>query len=381
MKISARTMAAVSGLLDQVLELPAAEREPWLQKLALTQPEMVPVLREMLAAREQSGFSQVLQTLPRFAGDANAKVATSALRSGERVGPYVLKRELGAGGMAVVWLAERADGAFKRDVALKLPMLSRLRRDLADRFERERDILAGLEHPNIARLYDAGVAEDGLPYLALEYVEGQPITSWCDSHRYGIRERLKLFLQVLNAVQYAHARQVIHRDIKPSNILVTEAGQVRLLDFGIAKLLIEGETAEETQLTQLYGRAFTVDYASPEQLRGEPVTAASDIYALGVVLYELLTGKRPYRIKATTAALIEQAIVNAEIARPSTHVEQEAAANRSTTLAKLAHRLKGDLDAIVLKTLAKTQSDRYATATALADDLQRYLTGDPVEAQ
>src|SRR5882672_9611836 len=376
MKISAQTMAAVSGLLDQVLELPAAEREPWLQRLAQTQPEMVPVLREMLAAREESGFSEVLQTLPRIGGEATATVATSDLHTGERVGPYLLKRELGAGGMAVVWLAQRADGAFKRDVALKLPMLSRLRRDLADRFARERDILAGLEHVNIARLYDAGVAEDGLPYLALEYVEGQPITTWCDSHRYGIRERLKLYMQVLDAVQYAHTRHVIHRDIKPSNILVTDAGQVRLLDFGIAKLLIEGETAAETQLTQLYGRAFTVDYASPEQLRGEPVTAASDIYALGVVLYELLMGKRPYRIKATTAALIEQAIVNAEIARPSTHVEQEAAANRSTTPPKLARRLKGDLDAVLLKALAKLPTDRYSSAEALADDVQRHLSGE-----
>src|SRR5882672_10656355 len=260
-------------------------------------------------------------------------------------------------------------------------MLSRLRRDLAVRFARERDILASLEHPNIARLYDAGVAEDGLPYLAMEFVEGQPITVWCDSHRYGIRERLKLFLQVLDAVQYAHARQVIHRDLKPSNILVTESGQVRLLDFGIAKLLIEGETAEETQLTQVYGRAFTVEYASPEQLRGESLTAASDIYALGVVFYELLTGNRPYQIKASTAALIEQAIVNARIAKPSTNIGQEAAAGRSTTLAKLAHRLKGDLDAIVLKTLAKAPTDRYASAEALADDLQRYLSGEPVEAQ
>jgi serine/threonine-protein kinase len=198
--------------------------------------------------------------------------------------------------MAEVWLAERADGAFKREVALKLPMLSRLRKDLASRFARERDILAGLEHPNIARMYEAGVSGEGLPYLAMEYVHGEPLTTWCDRHQLGIRERLKLFLQVLDAVQYAHGHQVIHRDIKPSNILVTDSGQVRLLDFGVAKLLARED--EQTELTQLYGRALTPEYASPELVRGDGIEQASDVYSLGVVLYELLCGSRPYRLKA-----------------------------------------------------------------------------------
>src|SRR5207244_12471957 len=207
---------------------------------------------------------------------------------------------LGAGGMAEVWLALRADGAFKREVALKLPLLSGRRRDLAQRFAHERNILAGLEHVNIARFYDAGVSHDGLPYLAMEYVPGEPLTAWCDAHRLGLRERIKLYMQVLDAVQYAHGHQVIHRDLKPSNILVTESGQVRLLDFGVAKLLAGQD--EQTQLTQLYGRALTPDYASPELARGEAVEAASDIYSLGVVLYELLTGSRPYRIKSGASA-------------------------------------------------------------------------------
>src|SRR5262249_36818426 len=164
-----------------------------------------------------------------------------ALEEGQRVGPYELIRELGVGGMAEVWLARRADGAYKRDVALKLPRLARLHKDLQRRFARERDILASLEHPNIARLYDPGVSPEGLPYLAMEFVQGRPVTAWCDAQRVGLRERLKLFLQVIDAIQFAHSVRVVHRDLKPSNILVAESGQVRLLDFGVAKLLAEEE--------------------------------------------------------------------------------------------------------------------------------------------
>jgi serine/threonine protein kinase/Flp pilus assembly protein TadD len=283
--------------------------------------------------------------------------------------------------MAEVWLAQRADGAFKREVALKLPMLTRLRKDLASRFARERDILASLEHPNIARLYDAGVSAEGLPYLAMEYVRGEPLTGWCDAHCLGVRERLNLFLQILDAVQYAHGHQVIHRDLKPSNILVSESGQVRLLDFGGAKLLAEPDE-EQTQLTELYGRALTPDYASPELVRGEPIEAASDIYSLGVVLYELLSGSRPYRLKAgASAGVLEQAIATAQVERPSTQIGTQAGSTRGTTQGKLARRLRGDLDAIVLKALAKKPSERYGSASELADELQRYLRGEPVQAR
>jgi eukaryotic-like serine/threonine-protein kinase len=306
---------------------------------------------------------------------------TSTLASdrspGDLVGPYRLIRLLGEGGMAEVWLAQRADGSIKREVALKLPRLRRDRRDLESRFARECDILAALEHPHIARLYDAGISPDGLPYLAMEYVRGEKLTTWCDQHRLGVPERLALVLQVLDAVQYAHAHQVIHRDIKPSNILVNEAGQVQLLDFGVAKLL-----AQDTQLTIAYGRAMTPDYASPELARGDPAEPGSDVYSLGVLLYELLTGCPPYRIKAHgSGPQVEQAIVAAEVLPPSTHLAPQAGAARGTTQAKLARRLRGDLDAIVLKALAKDSALRYDGASSMSDDVRCYLRGEPVKAR
>jgi serine/threonine protein kinase/TolB-like protein/Flp pilus assembly protein TadD len=377
MALSVAQMARMSRLLDEALGLDESGRRQWLEVLAPEDQDLEGALWRALLPDGQDG-AQAPATLPRVGLSAPApEVAT--LRPGDRVGPYQLVRELGSGGMAEVWLAQRADGAFKREVALKLPALARLRKDLASRFARERDILASLEHPNIARLYDAGVSAEGLPYLAMEYVAGQPLTAWCDAHRLGIRERLKLCLQVLDAVQYAHGHQVLHRDIKPSNILVTESGQVRLLDFGVAKLL---EHEEHTELTQVYGRALTPEYASPELLRGERVDAATDIYALGVLLYELLAGSRPYRLQhGASLTAIEQAVMQAQVQRPSTRVAPDTAAARAMTVQKLSRRLRGDLDAIVLKTLARDSKDRYPSAEALADDLQRHLSGETVAAQ
>ena len=380
LNVSAATWNALSQLLDEALNLEPAARAEWLAQLATTQPQLAPTLQRLLAAETSSETADILARAPRLASLLEESRPT-ALAARARVGPYRLKRELGAGGMADVWLAERADGAFTRDVALKLPIMTRLRRDLAQRFARERDILARLEHPHIARLYDAGVSEDGLPYLAMEYVDGLPITHYCDTHKLEIAARLRLFGQVLDAVQFAHASLVIHRDLKPSNILVAASGEVRLLDFGIAKLLAENDIAHETQLTQMAGRAMTPDYASPEQIKGESLTIATDVYSLGVVLYELLAGCRPYRLKVQSSAQLENAILATEPSKPSSALTNEAAHARGMTMSRLCRMLSGDLDTIALKALAKAPADRYLTIAAFAEDLQRHLDGRPVRAR
>jgi eukaryotic-like serine/threonine-protein kinase len=383
MKISATTWNTISKLLDEALDLEPVARTAWLERLQISDPEIATSVQQLLAAHATSETADVLASLPsieNLTGTSSGQKSQLGLSAGDRVGPYLLKRELGAGGMADVWLAERADGAFARDVALKLPRINRLRKDLAIRFARERDILARLEHPHIARLYDAGVTDDGLPYLAMEFVDGQPITNYCDNQRMPIKARLELFAQVLDAVQFAHANLIIHRDLKPSNIIVGNDGRVRLLDFGIAKLLVDDESIAETQLTQLSGRALTPDYASPEQIKGEPLTIATDVYSLGVVLYELLTGNRPYKLKVKSAAQLEMAILEVESLALSSNTADSAAASRSATLRQLTRSLAGDLDMITLKTLAKAPQDRYGTIAALADDLQRFQSGRAVMA-
>jgi eukaryotic-like serine/threonine-protein kinase len=268
-----------------------------------------------------------------------------------------------------VWLAERADGQLKRSVALKLPLVS-WAPGLAERLQRERDILAALDHPHIARLYDAGLDALGRPWLALEYVQGRPIDAFVRERGLSTREVLALLVQVCDALAHAHGRLVIHRDIKPSNVLVTEDGQVRLLDFGIAKLL-EGERAEATALTRHAGAAMTPDYASPEQVRGEPLGTASDVYSLGVLAFELLTGRRPYTLARGSLGELEEAIAAADVPRASDVAERPAA----------RRALRGDLDAVVHKALQKKPADRYAGPQALADDIERHLQGLPVLAQ
>jgi eukaryotic-like serine/threonine-protein kinase len=379
MQLSIPQIAQMSRLLDEALPLDAAERRDWLEKLSSEYRDLAPALRRVLLPADGQGADPAV--LPKFASVETKDMAASGLEPGARVGPYELIRPLGAGGMAEVWLARRADGAFRREVALKLPNLKGPRQDLEQRFARERDILASLEHPQIARFYDAGIDGKGTPYFAMEYVQGQPLTSWCDAHHLGISARLQLFLQVLEAVQFAHEKHVIHRDLKPSNILVTEPGQVRLLDFGVAKLL-EADEAEHTQLTSVYGRALTPDYASPELLRGDAVDARSDLYSLGVLLYELLTGTRPYRLKsAASMGMLEQAIATIEVKPPSMQIEPIAVAPRAITPDNLARQLRGDLDAMVLKALAKQPEERYSTAAAFLEDLRRYLAGKPIQAR
>ena len=323
-----------------------------------------------------------LSTLPTFTGvQGLAPDAIEPVGPGVDIGPYTLRQVLGRGGMGTVWLAERTDGLVQRPVAMKLPHTGLYGPQYAARFARERDFLAGLVHTNIARLYDAGITALGQPYLAMEYVEGVPLTDYGETHGLSVRRRLALFQQVLRAVQYAHTHLVVHRDLKPANILVTADGDVKLLDFGVAKLVSDG-VAPETALTQLGGRAFTPDYASPEQIAGQPISTASDIYSLGVVLYELLTGARPYKLTRDSRGALEDAILRTDPSRPSQAVKDAARAPaRGTPTKQLAKALRGDLDTIVLKALQKPPGQRYGTADAFAQDIERYLHGHAVLAQ
>ncbi len=360
----------LSPLLDAMFELDAETRLRSLELLREEDPQLAADLESLMAleAERDDFLSQPLVApLP-------------GMRPGLLVGPYRLERMLGEGGMGQVWLASRADGFYQRRVALKL-----LRPGLADpklrlRFTREREILARLEHPHIARLLDAGISEDSQPYLALEYVDGEPITDWSRTHAQTLDVRLRLFLQTCEAVSHAHANLIVHRDLKPSNILVTPLDEVRLLDFGIAKLLDTGEPALDHTRTGL--RTFTLHYAAPEQIRGEPVTTMTDVYALGVVLYELLTDARPYALKRQSDAEWEEAILDVDPQRPSLALLRgEDDATDAHALRRRARALAGDLDNIVLKALAKRPEQRYSSVEALALDVQRFRDGKPVQAR
>ena len=308
----------LNELLDEALSLPPPQREGWLRSLPAEHAPLKETLAKLLEVRAGIETGDFLGTLPKLDGASRGTPDgpdIGAPQAGDEVGPWRLIRELGEGGMGSVWLAERADGQLKRQVALKLPRLT-WARGLAERMARELDILATLEHPHIARLYDAGVDRLGRPWLALEYVQGRPIDAYAKAEGLTVRQRVELLLQVCEAVAYAHSRLVIHRDLKPSNILVTDEGQVRLLDFGIAKL-VQDERTEDLALTERAGRALTLEYASPEQVRGEPIGTASDVYRLGVVAYEVLTGARPYRLRRGSAAELEEAVLVAEVAAAS----------------------------------------------------------------
>ena len=386
MSLTKDDLTVLSKLLDEALDIPEAGHESWLDGLSDQHAHLRSTLQELLTRQASVETDDFLKTLPKFGSDAGRALPDAALQPGILINDYRLIREIGHGGMSAVWLAEPSDdaisrGAMRRNVALKLPFAHLHRSQYIERFARERDILAGLTHPNIARLYDAGVTPSGQPFLAMEYIEGVPLIEHCDAQHFDTTQRLKLFTQVLATVQHAHSQLVIHRDLKPSNILVTAGNQVALLDFGIAKLIVDGE-AKETELTQFGGRALTLNYASPEQIAGLPLGTASDIYSLGVVLYELLTGALPYKLKRDSRGAVEDAILAAEPSKPSQSIgDSLSAANRDATTSKLAKSLKGDLDTIVLKALKKSSAERYATAQAFAEDIQRFLDHQPVQAR
>jgi serine/threonine-protein kinase len=374
----AQDWQALSPLLDKALALPTEERAAWLERLGPQAEGLRPRLRELLDLQDDvrtRGFLEALPVLPGLQAPA------LAVQVGDQVGPYRLVDEIGRGGMGTVWLAERADGLLKRRCALKLPLLA-WSNSLRDRMAQERDILAGLDHPHIARLLDTGVDDQGRPFLALEHVQGEPIDAWLDAKKLPVRERVALFVQVVDAIRYAHANLVIHRDLKPSNILVTAQGQAKLLDFGIAKLLSDASTGEPSDLTLTGQRLLTPRYASPEQILGQRLTAASDVYSLGVLLHELLCGQPPYAAGRTPDKLPEQAVLEADVRAPSRlGADAAAAARRGTTPDKLVRQLRGELDAIVLRALARAPQERYASAEAMQADLRAWLEGRPVQAR
>jgi serine/threonine protein kinase/tetratricopeptide (TPR) repeat protein len=360
-------LRTLSRLLDEALALAPAERSRWLAGLCGSDAGH----RDQLAGLLADADAPDDRFLARPAlGHWRAGAPTEpSEQPGMRVGPYVLERQIGSGGMGSVWLAQRADGALDRSVALKLPHVA-WGPALHARLARERDILARLTHPNIARLYDAGTDEQGRPYLALECVEGLPIDEYLQQKPRGLHERLALFKQVAAAVAYAHLHLVVHRDLKPSNVLVSADGTAHLLDFGIAKLL--GDEAEGlTQLTRAGGRMLTPGYASPEQIRGEPVTVASDVYSLGVLLYEMLTGTRPFHVTGASLTELEVAVLQAPAPLASSRV-----ATKPTQRA-----LRGDLDTILAKALRKEPEARYRTVDAMIDDVDRHINGEPVLAR
>jgi serine/threonine-protein kinase len=371
LNIDSSTWAQLDELLDAALDQPASARGRWMDRLGAEHAAVEPHLRALLSRAADHEAHPYLDTLPKFDTELLdiPEVVSDGDQPGDVVGPYRLLRELGSGGMGVVWLAERSDRLINRPVALKLPHGAWKRAGLAERMAREREILATLSHPHIAHLYDAGVTAGGQPYLAIEYVEGRRIDVYCREQRLDVTARLRLFTQAAAAVAYAHGKLVVHRDLKPANILVSGDGEVRLLDFGIAKLLDDGQ-ARETRFTELSGRALTPDYASPEQIRGEPLTVASDVYSLGVVLYELLAGQRPYTLRRDSRAALEEAILQAEPPLPSAVAEP-----------RRRRALSGDLDTVVLKALKKQPSERYPTVHALLEDIERHLGSRPVLAQ
>ena len=360
---------ALSPYLDRALALSGDDRANWLASVRSEDPVLASQLQTLLDEHQLLAEERFLERAPVALGDHIAL-------AGRAVGSYTLRKPIGQGGMATVWLAERNDGRFQRRAAVKFLSIALVGRG-EERFKREGRILASLLHPHIAQLIDAGISTSGQPFLILEYVDGEPIDAYCDRHALDVDARITLFLDVLSAVAHAHANLTVHRDIKPSNVLVTTDGQVKLLDFGIAKLLDDEErSGEATVLTRESGRAMTPAYAAPEQITNGTVTTATDVYALGALLFVLLTGRHPAAESLASPAELVKAVVETEAPRASDSVSRQAPSPD-----RLRRLLRGDLDTIIRKALKKNPADRYFSVPAFADDLRRYLRHEPITAR
>ncbi len=386
----------LKDVFDAALKRDATSRTQFLREACADDASLLHELQSLIADYEAAGDT-FLQTPP-VSSFVHAGPATRPDAGGHRtVGPYRLLEQIGRGGMADVDLAERTDGLYRKSVAVKLVRVGILNEEVLSRFRHERQALAVLDHPNIVKLLDGGTTDEGLPYLVMDYVEGAPIDEYCDSRDYSITQRLQLFRAVCDAVHYAHQNLIVHRDIKPSNILVTQEGVPKLLDFGIAKLLRPELLSETAGFTRSDLRLMTPAYASPEQFRGAPITTASDVYSLGVLLYKLLTGHLPHGLSQKTPSEYERAICEAQPEKPSTaisRIEQRELANgESVTISpqsvsasregspdKLRKRLKGELDTMVLMAIRKEPQRRYASVEQLSEDVRRHLAGLPVTA-
>lgn len=352
----------IKSLFERATELPESDRAGFLSDAAPNEPAIRAAVQELLAASSQTAQFLEKPVLP------------NVVTEGQHIGPYRLLRLLGRGGMGQVFLAAREDGTFARQVALKLLRPGLSTPDFLHRLQNERQILANLRHPNIAHVYDGGSTPWGDPYFTMEYVEGLPITTYCEQHQLGLAKRLRLFQTVCETVHYAHQNLVVHRDLKPSNILVTIDGTVKLLDFGIAKMLRpDGDAAEPQTSTHV----MTPEYAAPEQICGDAITTAADVYALGILLYELLTGTRPYELRERALQEVVRIISEEEPAKPS----DRATSSETSLTASWRRTLRGDLDNVVMMALQKETKRRYASAEALAQDVTRFLKGEPIMAR
>ncbi len=372
----------IEFLFEEALKLSPSQREEFLKKECGNDLELYDEVASLL--NEDSNIHNLLND------DLSSSVSIpeEINYEGKIIGSYRIINKIAAGGMGSVFLAERSDGQFEQKVALKLIKQGLNSIEIIKRFQAERQILARLQHPNIARLLDGGLTDDGSPYFTLEYVEGEPIDKYCDSHTLTIDERLKLFTKVCSAVHYAHQNLVIHRDLKPGNILITKDGNVKLLDFGIAKVFTEDDKTEMTMMTRTGLFVMTPEYAAPEQIKGETVTTATDVYSLGLILYQLLTGSFPYEIKSITPLELEKAICNTNPDKPSTLVTKtfkssendsiEVFDKRKIEADKLRKKLLGDLDNICLMALRKEPDRRYSSAEQLKEDIENYLNDLPV---